>query len=144
MRVILLSHCPLKPRRGWRGPDVHFLEPEINTLLKALQNSTRHARRTYFRQILACRRRVQKQWDNAPITRVFRLGNEFRRGCPQRAWGRSLTSITMHTEVEPSQKEMSLAGAAANLIYHLFLQCTHKHVVPWSTKTTRQQQPLPQ
>ena len=29
------------------------------------------------RQILACRRRIQKCMDNTPVSRVFHLGNEF-------------------------------------------------------------------
>jgi len=57
--------------------DTQYLDDEVNCLLKMLQTSTRHARSTYFRQILACRRRIQKCMDNTPVSRVFHLGNEF-------------------------------------------------------------------
>eukprot|EP01012_Entosiphon_sulcatum_P009332 TRINITY_DN1521_c0_g2_i1.p1 TRINITY_DN1521_c0_g2~~TRINITY_DN1521_c0_g2_i1.p1 ORF type:complete len:4962 (-),score=1074.52 TRINITY_DN1521_c0_g2_i1:73-14958(-) len=57
--------------------DVQYQDAEVNSLLKALQLTTCQARATYFRQILACRRRIQKQWENAPVSRVLSLQNEF-------------------------------------------------------------------
>jgi len=69
---------PIRTRQQAWVARIH-LEPDSPTG-PVPPSSTCHARRTYFRQILACRRRVQKQWENAPVTRVFRLGNEFHPG----------------------------------------------------------------
>eukprot|EP01004_Peranema_trichophorum_P010139 NODE_88_length_3867_cov_76.307425_g71_i1.p1 GENE.NODE_88_length_3867_cov_76.307425_g71_i1~~NODE_88_length_3867_cov_76.307425_g71_i1.p1 ORF type:complete len:1257 (-),score=366.66 NODE_88_length_3867_cov_76.307425_g71_i1:96-3656(-) len=57
--------------------DIQYQEQEINLLLKAIQKTTRQSRRVYFRQMLSCRRRIQKDWDTAPVIRVFELANEF-------------------------------------------------------------------
>ena len=76
--LIQPSEGPICPQAfRWFDCDMHYLDPELGVLIKALQSSTRHARRTYYRQILASRRRIQKNWDDTPVTKVFRLGNEF-------------------------------------------------------------------
>uniref|UniRef100_A0A7S1J653 ubiquitinyl hydrolase 1 n=1 Tax=Eutreptiella gymnastica TaxID=73025 RepID=A0A7S1J653_9EUGL len=57
--------------------DTQYLEGEVNHLLKALQTSTRHERATYFRQTIACRRRIQNSLSSSPVAQVFTLANEF-------------------------------------------------------------------
>jgi len=57
--------------------EMHFRDPQLNFLLKGVQNSTPFERKFFFEHIIGCKRRAQKSWEKAAVSRVFSMQSEF-------------------------------------------------------------------
>jgi len=57
--------------------DTYFQDPEINVLIRSMQNTEMLRRRVFFQQIIGCKRRLQKTWAKTPISKFFNIKSEF-------------------------------------------------------------------
>lgn len=56
--------------------DMHYKDPQLNVLLRALQNSTPRERVVFFQHVIGCRRRMNRKWEETPLAKVFGLPDE--------------------------------------------------------------------
>mmetsp|Transcript_21594 Transcript_21594/g.31811 ORF Transcript_21594/g.31811 Transcript_21594/m.31811 type:complete len:2705 (-) Transcript_21594:384-8498(-) len=64
-----LAHCCLRFFDG----DMHFSEPAINILVRALHTSSIHLRERFFLSNVGCRRRMERKWQETPLARLFTM-----------------------------------------------------------------------
>ena len=57
--------------------DMYYNDPQINTLLRSLQFSVIRERIQFFTQIIGCRRRMNRKWEETPLAKIFTLPDEF-------------------------------------------------------------------
>ena len=57
--------------------DMHFSEPQLNTLLRLLKRNTERERRRFFLLTIGCRRRLQLKFENTPVMRLFSIRDEW-------------------------------------------------------------------
>jgi len=53
-----------------------FSDRAVNMLLRALHASPERLRQLWFEQVLGCRRRLRRKWQETPLNKVFSLRNE--------------------------------------------------------------------
>lgn len=68
-----------------------FPEKSINILLRALHGTSKRERRSFFKHILACRRRLAKKLDESTVAKLFKISDLFAQ-LKQRAQSVSLRS----------------------------------------------------
>lgn len=57
--------------------DMYFNENSLNALLRSLHHTSKRERRQFFKNILMCRRRLNKKWMTSPISKLFVLSDQF-------------------------------------------------------------------
>jgi hypothetical protein len=57
--------------------DFYFDERALNILLRSLPHTTKRERKHFFKNILMCRRRLNKKWMTSPISKIFVLSDQF-------------------------------------------------------------------
>jgi hypothetical protein len=57
--------------------EMYFNERALNILLRALPHTTKRERKHFFKNILMCRRRLNKKWMTSPISKIFVLSDQF-------------------------------------------------------------------
>jgi hypothetical protein len=57
--------------------DMHYSEPQLNTLLRLLKFNTERERRRFFVLMIGCRRRLQLKFENTPVMRLFSIPDEW-------------------------------------------------------------------
>jgi len=57
--------------------DMYYKESQLNILLRALNKSSIRERLSFFTQIIGCRRRLDRKWEETPLAKVFTLPDEF-------------------------------------------------------------------
>jgi hypothetical protein len=57
--------------------DMYFNEKSLNILLRSLPETTKRERRHFFKNILMCRRRLNKKWMTSPISKIFVISDQF-------------------------------------------------------------------
>lgn len=57
--------------------DMYFNEKSLNILLRSLPETTKRERKHFFKNILMCRRRLNKKWMTSPISKIFVISDQF-------------------------------------------------------------------
>jgi hypothetical protein len=57
--------------------DMYFNEKSLNILLRSLPETTKRERKFFFKNILMCRRRLNKKWMTSPISKIFVISDQF-------------------------------------------------------------------
>eukprot|EP00808_Paulinella_micropora_P006835 g75373.t1 len=57
--------------------DMHFSEPALNLLLRALQLNSPYQRERFFTATAGCRRRLAKKWQDTPLAKVLTVEDEW-------------------------------------------------------------------
>lgn len=57
--------------------DLFFSERSLNILLRALHGTSKRERKTFFKNIISCRRRLAKKWTESSVAKVFTLADQF-------------------------------------------------------------------
>jgi Ca2+-binding EF-hand superfamily protein len=107
------SHALLAPRNQEQSPlyspymtnstlecfrflncELFFSERSLNILLHALHGTSKRDRRLFFKNIIACRRRLAKKWNEYSVAKLFTLSDYFGQ-LKQRA-----TSVCLREEIQ--------------------------------------------
>ena len=58
--------------------DMHYSEPALNVLVRALQGATVTQRERFFAATVATRRRLERAWRSTPLAKAFTCADEYR------------------------------------------------------------------
>ena len=73
---------------------LHYADSGINVLLRALDGSSCRQRQLFFSQVIGCRRRMARRWEETPLARLFTVPDQYHM-LKQRA-----QSIRVRAEIE--------------------------------------------
>lgn len=57
--------------------DMFFSPHNLNVLLRAMHDTTKRDRKTFFKHVLSCRRRAAKKWLESSVAKLFALNDQF-------------------------------------------------------------------
>ncbi len=57
--------------------DFYYDEKALNILLRAFYKTNKRQRRNFFSNILLCRRRLTKKWNETPVNKLFTLSSQY-------------------------------------------------------------------
>ena len=57
--------------------DMFFTSVSLNYILRSLFRTTKFERRSFFKQVLSCRRRLTKKYNDAPVAKLFTLKDHY-------------------------------------------------------------------
>jgi hypothetical protein len=57
--------------------DMHFSEPGLNVMVRALQSSSIHSRERFFLTTISSRRRMERKWQDTPLAKLFTVPDEW-------------------------------------------------------------------